>query len=193
MLSAVPLAALIAIFIATLLRGQSIKRQSGDHPWAFASAKSGQRIAGMAFAASVAVLGAASAIAAMREPSGWTWPAAIAAVVGAALVVVAQIQMGRAWRVGVRAGDAPLFISHGLFRFSRNPIFLGMILIGLGVAVGAAIWWAWAAWLAFVIVCDVQVRIEEAHLAANFGEQYHRFRSTVPRWIGIGIAVARND
>lgn len=181
----VPLIALLAIIVATLLRGQAVNRQTGDHPWAFASAKGKQRLAGAAFAVSVAMLIAASVVAAIEGGSTWSLLAAIFAVAGAAIVIVAQIQMGRAWRVGVREGDAPLFIQHGLFKFSRNPIFVGMILIGLGVAIVAGDWWAWVAWVAFAVVCAVQVRIEEAHLEDSFGERYRSFTKSVPRWIGV--------
>jgi len=88
-------------------------------------------------------------------------------------------------RVGVREGDAPLFVRHGLFRFSRNPIFAGMIFIGLSIAVSANIWWAWVALLTFALACHAQVRIEERHLSKSFGAAYEQFCDEVPRWIGI--------
>jgi protein-S-isoprenylcysteine O-methyltransferase Ste14 len=93
--------------------------------------------------------------------------------------------MGRAWRVGVREGDAPLFVSHGLFRFSRNPIFLGMILVSLSAAIASATWWGWVALMLFIASCIVQVRIEESHLEASFGDAYRAFRRQVPRWLGL--------
>lgn len=181
----VPFMAMLAIVAATLIRGIAIRRATGDRPWAFASAKGLQRIAGGSFALSVAALLAAAALASAGDPDR-TIPPAIVATVGAAIVIVAQIQMGRAWRVGVREGDAPLFVSHGLFRFSRNPIFLGMMLVGLGAAIVSVTWWGWTALAIFSASCAVQVRIEEAHLAASFGEPYSAFRSLVPRWIGFG-------
>ena len=182
-----PLLAMLAIIAATLLRGVAIRRATGDRPWAFASAKGVQRIAGGSFALSVAVLLVAAALASPIVTIGWTVWAAILALTGAAIVIVAQIQMGRAWRVGVRAGDAPLFVSHGLFRFSRNPIFVGMMLVGLGAAIVSMTWWVWAALAAFIVSCVVQVRIEEAHLQVNFGERYREFQARVPRWLGFGV------
>ena len=181
----VPLVAMLVIIVATLVRGIAIRRATGDRPWAFTSAKGVQRIAGASFTLSVAALLIAAALA----PAGstiWTIFAAIVALIGAALVVVAQVQMGRAWRIGVRVGDAPLFVSHGLFRFSRNPIFVGMMLIGLGAALVSTTWWGWTALGIFTASCAVQVRIEEAHLEASFGKPYSDFRSLVPRWIGLG-------
>lgn len=180
-----PLAAMLAIILATLVRGVAIRRSTGDRPWAFASAKGLQRIAGAGFALSVAALLFAAALAAAGSPYR-TMLAAALAVTGAAIVITAQVQMGRAWRIGVRAGDAPLFVSHGLFRYSRNPIFVGMMLIGLSAAMVSAAWWSWLALAAFTTSCAVQVRIEETHLEASFGEDYRQFRASVPRWIGTG-------
>ena len=183
-LHAVPLVAMLAIVAATLMRGIAIRRATGDRPWAFASAKGVQRIAGSSFAISVAVLLAAAALAALNEKADLSFGAAAVALIGAAIVIVAQVQMGRAWRVGVRAGDAPLFVSHGLFRFSRNPIFVGMMLVGLATALVSANWWSWAALALFIASYAVQVQIEEAHLDASFGDAYRTFRSRVPRWLG---------
>lgn len=181
----IPLVAMLAIIAATLVRGVAIRRATGDRPWAFASARGVQRIAGAGFALSVAVLLVAAALARAGDPYSTIF-AALVAVIGAATVIVAQMQMGRAWRIGVRAGDAPLFVSHGLFRFSRNPIFVGMMLLGLSAAMVSAAWWSWPALATFIASCAVQVRIEEAHLEASFGEAYRNFRASVPRWIGSG-------
>ena len=184
-LHSIPLLAMIAIMVATLARGVAIQRKTGDRPWAFASARGVQRIAGSSFALSVAALFVAAAYA-PASGTDWTTLAAIIALIGAAIVLVAQVQMGRAWRVGVREGDAPVFMSHGLFQFSRNPIFVGMMLVGLSAAMVSGAWWSWAALALFIGSCAVQVRIEEAHLEASFGQPYREFRASVPRWLGPG-------
>ena len=186
MLEAIPFLALAAIFAASLVRGEAIRRRSGDRAWAFAEARGKQRAAALAFGLSILVSGSAALQAVLAGARGYPIGGAFFAIIGATLVIVAQVQMGRAWRVGVRAGDAPQFIRHGLFRFSRNPIFLGMALIGLGVSVTAGIWWSWAALAVFVVACSVQVTIEEAHLEASFGEDYCAYRSQVSRWVGLG-------
>lgn len=181
-----PLLAMLGIIAATLIRGVAIRRKTGDRPWAFASAKGVQRIAGTSFALSIAALLVAAALA-QSGNTDWTIPASTIALVGASIVIVAQVQMGRAWRVGVREGDAPLFVSHGLFRFSRNPIFVGMMIVGLSTAMVSGAWWSWAALMLFIASCIVQVRIEEAHLEASFGQDYRNFRAKTPRWLGMRV------
>ena len=185
MLEAIPFIALVAIIGASLVRGEAIRKQSGDRAWAFAESRGKQRVAGLAFALSILVSAGAGLQTLLSGAPGYPIAGALLATAGAAFVIVAQIQMGRAWRVGVRPGDAPLFIRHGLFRFSRNPIFVGMALIGLGVALSAWTWWSWAALVVFVVACSVQVSIEESHLEASFGEVYRRYRKQVPRWLGL--------
>ncbi|MBK6296527.1 MAG: isoprenylcysteine carboxylmethyltransferase family protein [Sphingomonadales bacterium] len=185
MLHAIPFISLVTIFAASVLRGEAIRRKSGDRAWAFDSSKGKQRLAGLAFAASIVVLAIAGGVVAKDGQGEFPVIAAMLSGAGASIVIVAQVQMGRAWRVGVRHGDAPLFIRHGLFRFSRNPIFVGMMMIGLGVALNTSLWWVWLAWMAFVAACHVQVQIEEAHLRASFGDAYCDFASSTPRWIGI--------
>jgi protein-S-isoprenylcysteine O-methyltransferase Ste14 len=181
-----PLAAICVIAAATVLRGIAIRQRTGDRPLAFLSATGVQRLAGLSFAISTMVLIVASIVAAKQGVSQFAMAGAILALIGALVVIIAQVQMGRAWRIGVREGDAPLFVSHGLFRVSRNPIFVGMLLVGLAAALVAAIWWAWAALIVFVVSCAVQVRIEERHLEVSFGQAYHDFCAKVPRWIGMG-------
>jgi protein-S-isoprenylcysteine O-methyltransferase Ste14 len=115
----------------------------------------------------------------LRELSG-----AICALAGTIILILAQHQMGAAWRVGVREGDAPHVVANGLYRHSRNPIYLGMVMLAFGTALMAGNWWAWAALFGFVAACHFTVLGEEAHLTSALGEDYAAFRRKVPRWIG---------
>ena len=132
----IPILALLVVGGSSLLRGVSVKRQSGQRAWAFGSAKGWQRVVGVGFAISAVTLAVAAAFTARHQP-----PNQIAAILGAVLcvlgtviLVIAQVQMGRAWRVGIRPDDAPLLINVGLFRYSRNPIFLGMVVLAIGIS-----------------------------------------------------------
>lgn len=186
MLKFVPLTLFLLVLAATLIRGRAVRAQSGISAWAFADARGVQRIAGLAFALSIAVLVIAVALLAAGRIAAPTPPLAAGSAlmaIGALVVFVAQRQMGAAWRVGVRAGDAPLFVTAGLFRFSRNPIFVGMIAMAVGAALALSTPWGWLAAAAFALACHVQVRIEEAHLARQFGAAYDDFRAKVPRWL----------
>ena len=77
-------------------------------------------------------------------------------------------------------------VTDGVFRVSRNPMYLGLVLllIGWGVWLGSA-----SPWLVpplFVIVLTiVQIVPEEQALSRRFGEQYLSYRRKVARWIGL--------
>ena len=186
MLPILPFALFLLVIAATLLRGRSVRTDTGINAFAFLEARGLQRVAGLAFALSIALLVAATALAAggrLATSPATLMPGTVIMATGALFVLVAQIQMGGAWRVGVRDGDAPIFVTRGLFRYSRNPIFLGMIAMAVGAALAVATWWAWIAAAAFALACHMQVRIEEAHLAHAFGTDYRRFCGQVPRWL----------
>src|SRR4051794_24459302 len=54
---------------------------------------------------------------------------------GTALMVVAQLHLGASWRIGIEEGARPGLVTDGLYRVSRNPIFLGMFLTLAGLVV----------------------------------------------------------
>jgi protein-S-isoprenylcysteine O-methyltransferase Ste14 len=98
-------------------------------------------------------------------------------------VLVAQLQMGDSWRIGIDDKSESALVQHGLFGISRNPIFLGMLimLIGLLLILPTAATLAVTA-LGFVLI-HVQVRLEEDFLAKKYGEDYRKYQMSVRRWI----------
>lgn len=105
---------------------------------------------------------------------------------GIALVAVAQRQMGASLRVGLPPEPTAL-VSRGLFRWTRNPIYLGMLLALAGVALVAPGVWSVSVWLAAAAAIGIQTRLEERHLGARHGEAYRRYAARVGRFLpGIG-------
>jgi protein-S-isoprenylcysteine O-methyltransferase Ste14 len=98
-------------------------------------------------------------------------------------VIIAQAQMGASWRVGIDAKIKTDLVSRGLFRFSRNPIFLGMMaqMFGLFLVLPNGI--MLSVLIAAFVLISVQIRLEEAHLLALHGEAYAAFCGTVRRWL----------
>lgn len=97
--------------------------------------------------------------------------------------MIAQIQMGNSWRIGIDEEKKTDLVSSGVFGFSRNPIFLGMIvtLFGLFLAFPNAFTLIILI-LGFVLI-QIQVRLEEEFLTSLHGEDYLEFRRTVRRWL----------
>jgi len=103
-----------------------------------------------------------------------------------ALVALAQRQMGASLRVGI-APEPTALVREGLFRWVRNPIFLGMLLGLAGVVLVVPAPWSVAVALAGAAAIGVQTRLEEEHLRARHGEAYRAYASRVGRFFpGVG-------
>jgi protein-S-isoprenylcysteine O-methyltransferase Ste14 len=76
-------------------------------------------------------------------------------------------------------------IIRGVYRWSRNPQYVGYGLVILGVVIGYWSSTAWLAFIAYVLLVYATVRIEEEHLTQAFGEEYHKYCRQVPRFLGL--------
>jgi protein-S-isoprenylcysteine O-methyltransferase Ste14 len=114
-----------------------------------------------------------------------------AAAVGFAVAALGQIV--RAVTIGIeyviRGGRdgrvyAEELVVAGLYRHVRNPMYVGNVLILLGVALASDSWTCvLVAVPLFLGIYTAIVAAEEEFLAARFGAQYERFVQTVPRWV----------
>jgi protein-S-isoprenylcysteine O-methyltransferase Ste14 len=80
-------------------------------------------------------------------------------------------------------GESTALVQDGLYRYSRNPMYLGMLLILAGAAVWLGHVLPFAALPVFVAVVSHQnIRHEERALEAQFGDAYRAYRQRVRRW-----------
>jgi protein-S-isoprenylcysteine O-methyltransferase Ste14 len=125
-------------------------------------------------------------------PIGPEWPslAVPALAVGACGLVVGALALLPfvRWRTTVdprHPERASRLVTHGIFRASRNPMYLAMLLglIAWGLWLGHAP--ALLAGPAFFVAYlnRRQIPPEERALAAMFGEDYERYRREVRRWL----------
>ena len=74
-------------------------------------------------------------------------------------------------------------VDAGIYRWMRNPMYLGHIIFFAGLALALQSWIA-AAVLAFHLVWfDLRARSDEKHLAQLFGDSYRDYCKRVKRWI----------
>jgi protein-S-isoprenylcysteine O-methyltransferase Ste14 len=72
----------------------------------------------------------------------------------------------------------------GLFRYTRNPMYLGMLLLLIGVAWSTGTLSPWLIPPLFVVIIHYRFILgEEALLREVFGDDYSRYRSKVRRWL----------
>ena len=75
-------------------------------------------------------------------------------------------------------------ITEGIFRVSRHPMYLGFVLILLGIAILLGSLSPYFVVLVFAIAMEIVfIRIEENMLAKRFGAEWDRYKSTVRKWI----------
>ena len=77
-----------------------------------------------------------------------------------------------------------LVVSSGIYRITRNPMYLGMaiVLVGVTIAFGSAIGLLMV--LVFVLyITRFQIKPEERILEAKFGEAFVDYKAKVKRWI----------
>lgn len=108
---------------------------------------------------------------------------AILLVVSLVWTVAAQTQMGESWRIGIDHEHQTALVRTGVFGFSRNPIFLGMMitLAGLFLVIPNAL--TLLTLVSGVILIGIQVRLEEEFLLESHGEAYERYKRDVRRWL----------
>jgi protein-S-isoprenylcysteine O-methyltransferase Ste14 len=75
-------------------------------------------------------------------------------------------------------------VTSGPYRFTRNPMYLGISLVYLGLALLCDAPWALLLLAAVVVALDVAViRPEERFLTARFGDAYRDYAQRVRRWL----------
>lgn len=79
---------------------------------------------------------------------------------------------------------ASALVRSGVFRISRNPMYLGMLIVLLGWAVLLAAPWSLLGPAVFYLYIQrFQILPEERALTARFGVEFERYRSAVRRWL----------
>lgn len=186
---------LFLLFFAVALVGRSLLawRRTGINPVVWPNDDSAEGYIARALHASTAMLLAGLGLhGAALDAGSLPWAGNHAAfATGVALfaiallwVVVAQLQMGASWRIGIDHARSTALVEHGLFRWSRNPIFLGMRVALLAALLMAPNALTLAAAVATELLMQLQTRLEEAHLSQLHGDAYRAYCARVNRWLG---------
>ena len=108
---------------------------------------------------------------------------ALAGVLGLSICLIAQTTMGSSWRVGIDTEKQTKLVTNGIFKWIRNPTYLGLFILNLGV---------WLIWptpfvatygVVFFVVMEIQVRCEEEHLLGIHGGDYVSYIKTTRRYL----------
>ena len=84
----------------------------------------------------------------------------------------------------IEPGDAETLVTSGLYRFSRNPMYLAMALILIGAAFLVSNLASFLAPALFVCVITMtQIKPEERALKELFGDTFYQYCQRTRRWI----------
>jgi protein-S-isoprenylcysteine O-methyltransferase Ste14 len=99
------------------------------------------------------------------------------------LILIAQLQMNKSWRMGIDEKNRTQLVTSGLFKISRNPIFLGIIISVIGIFLILPNMFTFAIMILTYFVIQVQVRLEEAFLEKQHGQKYLQYKQQVKRFL----------
>jgi protein-S-isoprenylcysteine O-methyltransferase Ste14 len=122
----------------------------------------------------------------VRQLIQWPWRwVGVAVIVGGLMFGFSAVALFRRHRTTLRPGQAStMLVDRGPFRVTRNPMYLGMTiaLVGVALLLGSATPWAVVPLFAWVINRNV-IPLEERMLLGAFGDDYARYQARVRRWI----------
>ena len=110
---------------------------------------------------------------------------------GIPVIALAFVVGGNAFRGFIKAGTpvipferSTVLVTSGSFRFTRNPMYLGMVLILLGVAILFGTLGPFLPIPFFIWVIQTRFIVgEERFLSELFGEQFLAYKRRVRRWL----------
>ncbi len=81
-------------------------------------------------------------------------------------------------------GSANQLVTSGIYRFTRNPIYLGFLLMVIGLPLNSGLYWGAIMAPFYIITMDrLVIEREERYLGKKFKDAYSGYASHVRRWI----------
>ena len=124
-------------------------------------------------------------------PMSTGWPRLLSLALGTLLIALAGGTVSAAFREFRLAGTnvdprkpTTAIVTGGIYRFSRNPIYLSLTILYLGAALLIdSLWILLLLAPVLVLVNFGVIQREEIYLENRFGDEYARYKSKVRRWL----------
>jgi protein-S-isoprenylcysteine O-methyltransferase Ste14 len=114
----------------------------------------------------------------------WTGLGVLPAAAGVTIAIAGRLAFRRAGTEINTFRQPGSLVTGGVFRLSRNPMYLGMALLLLGAAIGYGSLSPLLLAAVFVVIADRwYIRFEEAAMTKTFGDDYRAYRKRVGRWL----------
>ena len=76
-------------------------------------------------------------------------------------------------------------ITKGLYGASRNPMYIGMLLMQIGLGIACSSWLYLLLTVVLLILLNANLSAEERYCLYRYGDDYRKYMNKTPRWIGI--------
>lgn len=117
-------------------------------------------------------------------PAGARFTGFCIGMLGDVVFLLSVLCMRDSWRAGIPDKDKTELVTNGIYRFSRNPAFLGfdLMYIGMLLMYGNLLTLGFSAFA--IIMLHLQILQEERYLADTFGAPYQEYCRHVFRYLG---------
>ena len=191
-----PIATRLYILLVFVLRSVIVWKQTGVNPFVFGSTDKAHDYIGRVYKLMVLLTWVSIGIFSFYPPwyqylmpvqyldIEWLRTAGLILLVVSFLwTSLAQYQMSKSWRIGIDYEEKTDLISHGLFNYSRNPVFLGVLVSYLGTFFIIPNVLSFSILLVTLVIMQTQVRLEEEYLEEVQGQDYVDYKKQVRRWL----------
>lgn len=108
----------------------------------------------------------------------------ILGIIGDIIFALAVFTMQDNWRAGIAENDKTQIITNGIYKFSRNPAFLGFDCVYIGFVLMFFNLPLLLFSIAAITMLHLQIIQEEQYLAKAFGDNYINYKNKVYRYLG---------
>lgn len=117
-------------------------------------------------------------------PSGARFTGFCIAGIGDIFFLISVTYMKDSWRAGIPEKDKTKLVTDGIYKFSRNPAFVGFDFMYIGILlmffnIGTLLFSLFS-----IVMLHLQILQEEKYMAKTFGKEYLEYKKKVFRYIG---------
>lgn len=106
----------------------------------------------------------------------------ILSFMGTGILIASMSTMKTSWRVGIDFTQNESLITTGIYRFSRNPAFVGFDIFYIGFALTFCSIELCILSLSSILLLHFQILQEESYLPMLFGKEYEEYKKKTPRY-----------
>ena len=104
-------------------------------------------------------------------------------IIGLIIMIVGQVTLFRNYSGTVVIRENHQLITHGIYRFTRNPMYLGGIMVVTGLPVYVASLYGFLTSLVLIPIILNRIRLEEKLLTGEFQDAYQKYKETTKKLI----------